>query len=289
MTQMTRLASRIRIGFRSPLQLMFTNLSQETMQELESRRLQDLAPYYYYRRRLGLSPDGNATLNQGMYCPEFILRRSSGLSPPSRPYRPLPVSKTFIKRSSRSAGLRRGSRCVAIRLVFASESLTSNTSRRGRPRNQPYFDYCRTEFSNEGLRLEGNYKDHLGVASRFVQSIHKKLPDCINTDTVRMAFSIAKVIIEIKNVGCCLRILEHRLTINYIRWLETTKTSLQRNGKLTPGCGEDDISGVPKAAEEAMENLKSYVVFRALKEYHKEHVTIQDPWERNEVIEGPCR
>ena len=28
------------------------------------------------------------------------------------------------------------------------------------------------------------------------------------------------------------------------------------------------VSGVPKAAEEAMENLKSYVVFRSLQEYH---------------------
>ena len=49
------------------------------------------------------------------------------------------------------------------------------------------------------------------------------------------------------------------------------------------------VSGVPKAAEEAMEKLKSYVFFRAPKGYHKEHVTIQDPWERNERIKGPCR
>ena len=44
-------------------------------------------------------------------------------------------------------------------------------------------------------------KDHLGVASRFTQTILKKLPECINTDPVKMAFSIAKVIIEIKDVG----------------------------------------------------------------------------------------
>ena len=48
------------------------------------------------------------------------------------------------------------------------------------------------------------------------------------------------------------------------------------------------VSGVPKTAEEAMENLKSYVVFRAPKGYDKEHVTIQDPCERNEGTEGPC-
>ena len=48
------------------------------------------------------------------------------------------------------------------------------------------------------------------------------------------------------------------------------------------------VSGVPSAAEEAMENLKSYVFFFASKGYHKELVTIQDPWERNGGFEGPC-
>ena len=40
-------------------------------------------------------------------------------------------------------------------------------------------------------------KDRLGVASRFAQTLLKKLPDCINTNPVRMAFSIAKMIIGI--------------------------------------------------------------------------------------------
>jgi hypothetical protein len=44
------------------------------------------------------------------------------------------------------------------------------------------------------------------------------------------------------------------------------------------------VSGVPKAAEEAMENLKKYVVFRGPLGYHEEHVTIQDPWGTNEGI-----
>ena len=48
------------------------------------------------------------------------------------------------------------------------------------------------------------------------------------------------------------------------------------------------VSGVPSAAEEAMENLKSYVFFCASKGYYKELVTIQDPWERNGGFEGPC-
>ena len=44
-----------------------------------------------------------------------------------------------------------------------------------------------------------------------------------------------------------------------------------------------------KAVEEAKENLELYVIFRAPKGYYKELVTIQDPWERNEGPEGPCR
>ena len=103
-----------------------------------------------------------------------------------------------------------------------------------------YVSKRTTAKPNAGLRLEGNY--HLGVASRFVQSIHKKLPDCIDTDPVRMAFSITKVTIEIKIVGCCLCISEHRLTIisggrrQKRRACETSR----RNDKQTPGCGEDD-------------------------------------------------
>ena len=132
------------------------------------------------------------------------------------------------------------------------------------------------------------------MASRFAQTLLKKLLDCINTNPVKMAFSIAKVIIEIKDVGCCLCILYtwalHRLTI--IRRSETTKTSLRnisKKRKTLLAVERAVVSGAPKAAEEAMENPKSYIVFRAPKGYHKEHITIQDPWERNEGIEEPCR
>ena len=47
------------------------------------------------------------------------------------------------------------------------------------------------------------------------------------------------------------------------------------------------VSGVPKAAEKAMENFKEYVICRAPIAYHREFVTIQDPSERNEGIRGP--
>ena len=48
------------------------------------------------------------------------------------------------------------------------------------------------------------------------------------------------------------------------------------------------VSG-PKVAEEAMESLKSYVFFPVPKVYHKEHITIQNPWRRDEEIERPCQ
>jgi hypothetical protein len=49
------------------------------------------------------------------------------------------------------------------------------------------------------------------------------------------------------------------------------------------------VGGVPKAAEEAKERFKSYVVFHAPKGYHQEHVTIQDSWEQHDGIKGPRR
>ena len=47
----------------------------------------------------------------------------------------------------------------------------------------------------------------LGVGSRFTQTLLKKLPSCVDTNPVKMAFSIAKAIIEIKDVG-------HRLCVS---------------------------------------------------------------------------
>jgi hypothetical protein len=47
-------------------------------------------------------------------------------------------------------------------------------------------------------------KENLNVAGRFAQTLLKKLPECVDTNPVKMAFSIAKVIIEIKNV--CYRV-----------------------------------------------------------------------------------
>lgn len=50
-------------------------------------------------------------------------------------------------------------------------------------------------------------KDHLGVAARFVQTLLKKVADCVDTNPIKVVFSIAKLIIEIKDVSFCLCIL----------------------------------------------------------------------------------
>jgi len=118
-------------------------------------------------------------------------------------------------------------------------------------------------------------KEGLGVASRFAQTLLKKLPGCVDTNPVKMAFSIAKAIIEMKEaVGDNKDELAQRLeeTANRLMAVERTVAI-----------------GVPKAAEQEMEKLKQYVAFRAPKSYHKEHVTIQDPWGRNEENKGPRR
>ena len=50
-------------------------------------------------------------------------------------------------------------------------------------------------------------KGRLGVASRFAQTLLKRVPECVDINPVKVAFSIAKVIIDINNVGYCLCIL----------------------------------------------------------------------------------
>ena len=84
-----------------------------------------------------------------------------------------------------------------------------------------------------------------------------------------MAFSIAKVIIEIKDVGLLYlgETQPHRLDYYQIvgdnndelaQRLEDTANRLVALERTI-----DTNKGIPKAAEEAMENFKSYVVFRA--------------------------
>ena len=69
----------------------------------------------------------------------------------------------------------------------------------------------------------------LGVASRFAQMLLKKLPGCVDTNPVKVALSIVKAIIEIKDVG---RVSVSRAeTDYYLRPSETTRTSLYNVSK----------------------------------------------------------
>jgi hypothetical protein len=45
------------------------------------------------------------------------------------------------------------------------------------------------------------------VASRFTQTLLKKVPECVDVNPVKVAFAIAKVIIDIKDVSGRLCIL----------------------------------------------------------------------------------
>lgn len=50
-------------------------------------------------------------------------------------------------------------------------------------------------------------KEGLRVASQFMQTLLKWVPECVNTNPVNVAFTIAKVIINIKDVSHYLCIL----------------------------------------------------------------------------------
>ena len=71
---------------------------------------------------------------------------------------------------------------------------------------------------------KANAIEGVKVAGRFAQTLIKKVPECVTTNPVQMAFSIAKVIIEMKDVGC--RLVSLALVDYYVRQLKATKTSL---------------------------------------------------------------
>ena len=70
---------------------------------------------------------------------------------------------------------------------------------------------------------KANAIEGVKVVGRFAQTLIKKVPECVTTNPVQMAFSIAKVIIELKDVGC--RLVSWELADYYIRRSEATKTS----------------------------------------------------------------
>jgi hypothetical protein len=94
-----------------------------------------------------------------------------------------------------------------------------------------------------------------------------KLPDCVDTNPVKLAFSIARVIIEIKDVSCCLCILG-TLWLLYQK-VEGSEDELAQRLKETAnrllavdGMVVNGVYGVPKAAEQATTIREPQIVRR---------------------------
>ena len=64
-----------------------------------------------------------------------------------------------------------------------------------------------TQVTATGTDWKAATKVGLGVASRFLQTLLKRLPECVDVNPVKVAFSVAKVIIDVTNVRYCLCIL----------------------------------------------------------------------------------
>ncbi|KAF8073398.1 hypothetical protein FPV67DRAFT_1477641 [Lyophyllum atratum] len=103
-----------------------------------------------------------------------------------------------------------------------------------------------TSRQESGSRTQGSdrkatVKDGLGVASRFAQTLLKRVAECVDTNPVKVAFSIAKVIIEMKDaVGDNKDELVQRLEDTANRLLAVERAV---------------AIGVPKGAEQEMEKL----------------------------------
>ena len=102
-------------------------------------------------------------------------------------------------------------------------------------------------------------KEGLGVASRFLQTLLKRLPECVDGNPVKVAFSVAKVIIDVANVRYC-------LCISGIGWLlnqavggnkDELAQRLEDTANRLLVVERTVDSGIPKGAEVAMEKLKS--------------------------------
>ncbi|CAA7260761.1 unnamed protein product [Cyclocybe aegerita] len=85
-------------------------------------------------------------------------------------------------------------------------------------------------------------KERLGVASRFTQTLLKKVASCVESNPVKVAFSIAKVIIEIKDaIGDNKDELAQRLGDTANRLLAVERTV---------------VIGIPEVAKQAVEKLE---------------------------------
>ena len=99
---------------------------------------------------------------------------------------------------------------IAIHRIFASERLTSDLEGHGGETSRTSTPTLRPASTNPQIPVsdwKATAKEGLGVASRFTQTLLKRVPECVDTNPVKVAFAIAKVIIDIKDVSRRLRIL----------------------------------------------------------------------------------
>ena len=111
-------------------------------------------------------------------------------------------------------------RCVAFTLLFQVR--------------EGFFNSFDTSMDSQTLVSDWKATP-LGVAPRFAQTL-LKLPDCVDTNPVKMAFSIAKAIIQILKKMWVVVSVSRAQADYYLRRLETTRTSLR--DEQTPGCGK---------------------------------------------------
>jgi len=91
------------------------------------------------------------------------------------------------------------------------------------PTSTPTADPAPTNPQAQVSDWKATAKEGLGIASRFTQTLLKKLPECVDNNPVKVALSIVKAIIEIKDVGC-------RLCIS-CTWLIIISGSRRQQGR----------------------------------------------------------
>ncbi len=69
------------------------------------------------------------------------------------------------------------------------------------PQTQITLETQAGDFEAQGADWRNAALENLNIAGRFAQTILKKLPDCVNSNPVKVALSVVKTIIDIKNVS----------------------------------------------------------------------------------------
>jgi hypothetical protein len=82
-------------------------------------------------------------------------------------------------------------------LEASSSTFRSDTMSASTPTSQPASTNPQMPVSD----WKATSKEGFGVASRFMKTLLKRVPECIDTNPVKTAFAIAKVIIHIKDVS----------------------------------------------------------------------------------------